>query len=435
MFDKTITYILLLAMALTPALSDSVAGPNPVEMDAEPITDIIVENRTPPVDDYLDNPLLNLQSGTEYSSEDYSSIAKELAIRYPEIISYRTIGYSHDGREIYSIVMTDDVKESMERDDYKTFRMHYLIDAGVHGRETVNPAILIKQIEDYAADYYRDSHIGQFNLRNILSKTVFHFVPMVNPDGHDLAKLGLDYIATDSTRETLTHIDEADYSHWKANARGVDLNKNFPDFYLEDGKDEFTHKWQKYKGDFYSNHPDGEYYPGESPGSEPETKTLMDYMESYDFRSYLSYHSRGDIVYYEYLWYPEEYRKNSLDLALKTQEVTGYEPIPDTGDGSGYSTSYHVALSLKPSLTVETLPYHTELPSGDHSYLEAYERTWLLPLYYQEIGEKTGYFPYRIYVDGKYVRDYPDEAYAKAMAKNLGGEIIVGSGLPEHIID
>lgn len=435
MLQKTITYIVIMAMALAPALSSKTVVSNSAEAGVEPITNILVEVSSPQVDAYLESPLLNLESGTTYSSKDYSNISRELVSRYPDILSYTTIGYSHDGKEIYSIVMTDGVQEALNREDFKTFRMHYLIDAGVHARETVNPAILIKQIEDYAADYYKDSHIKDFNLEDMLSKSVFHFIPLVNPDGHDLAKFGLASLDSDSVRERLTSIDDKDYSQWKANALGVDLNKNFPDFHLDKGLNELTDKWQKYPGDFYSSKPDGEYHPGEYPGSEPETQALMEYMKSYDFRSYLSYHSRGNIVYYEYLWYPDSYRNYAMKFAQKTREVTGYRLISDTGEGSGYSASYHVALSLKPSLTVETLPYHTELPSGNSTYLEAYDSTWLLPLHLQELGDETGYLPYRLYLDGMYVRDFPDEAYARAMANIVGGEIIVGSGIPEHIID
>jgi len=435
MIQKAVIYSILLAMALSPVIKVSDIAPEESEESAtvEVVSDM--EKTIPLVDDYLDNPLLRLQWGTGYSSEDYSEIAKELVSRYPDILAYKSIGYSHDGKEIYSIVMTEDVNKAVGRDDFRTFRMHYLIDAGVHGRETVNPAILIKQIEDYAADYYKDSHIRDFNLRDILSKSVFHFVPLVNPDGHDLAKFGFASLDSDSARDRLSSIEDKDYSQWKANALGVDLNKNFPDFYLQDGANGLTDKWQVYPGDFYSMNPAGEYYPGTSPGSEPETRALMEYMKSFDFRSYVSYHSRGNIVYYEYNWYPESYRSNSLELAQKTREVTGYRLIPDTGAGSGYSTSYHAALSLKPSLTVETLSYYTDLPSGNDTYLEAYERTWLLPLHYQLLGESTGYFPYRLYVDGKYVRDYPDEAYARAIARSLGGEIILGEGVPEQIIN
>ncbi len=435
MIQKIIAYTAIFAVALSPAFSDSAIESKLDKSQDAPVVMDEVEDRVAQVDDYLENPLLRLQSGSQYSSEDYSKIARELAVRYPEIISYETIGYSHDGKEIYSLVMTEGIKDARTRDDYKTFRMHYLIEAGIHGRETVNPAILLKQVEDYAADYYRDSHIKDFSLRDILSKSVFHFIPLVNPDGHDLSKFGSDSVFTESVKSILFAIDDNDYSQWKANVYGVDLNKNFPDFYLEDGMIELTDKWQKYPGDFYSIQPDGEYYPGSHAGSEPETQALMNYMESFDFRSYASYHSRGNVVYYEYRWYPDQYRDKALELAQRTREVTGYRLLPDTGSGSGYSTSYHVALSLKPSLTIETLPFDTLLPSGNSSYLEAYEQTRLLPLHYQELGEKTGYFPFRLYVDGKYVRDFPDKAYANAIAKSSGGIIVEGDGIPESSIN
>ena len=378
---------------------------------------------------------MKLEIGSSYSSHDYSNIAKELANRYPEIISYYTIGYSHDKKEIYSLVMTKNASEMVASADFNVSRMHYYIEAGIHGRETVNPAILIKQIEDYATDYYKDSHIPGFNLQEILSKSVLHFVPLVNPDGHDLSKFGLGSVITPSAREILLGIDDKNFSQWKANIAGVDLNKNFPDFHLDRQSGVFEDKWQKYPGSFFSNKPSREFFPGPYAGSEPETEAVMNYMASYDFRSYVSYHSRGDLVYYEYIWYPDSYRKNALELAQITKNITGYRLISDTGKGSGYSTSYHVSISLKPSLTVETLPYNIALPSSNSTYLQAYKKTWLLPLYYEELGEKKGYFPYRLYFDGQYVRDFPDKEYAEAIASSIGGKIFEGSGVPDFIIE
>ncbi|WP_422486046.1 M14 family zinc carboxypeptidase [Gudongella sp. DL1XJH-153] len=435
MIRKFIVYPVLFVMALSPAISGSSIESDPLGETSDPMVQFENANQPLSIDDYLENPLLKLDVGRSYSSSDYSTIAKELSNRYPDIISYKTIGYSHDKKEIFSLVMTKNAPEMINRADFNVSRMHYYIEAGVHGRETVNPAILMKQIEDYATDYYKDSHIPGFNLEEILSKSVFHFVPLVNPDGHDLSKFGPDSVITPSAREMLFSINDKDYSQWKANIAGVDLNKNFPDFHLNRQAGLLEDKWQNYPGSFFSSVPSGEFYPGSYAGSEPETKAIMDYMASYDFRSYVSYHSRGNLLYYEYIWFPDEYRKNALEMAKKTNEITGYKLIPDTGEGSGYSTSYYVSISLKPSLTIETLPYNTALPSGNKTYMEAYEKTWLLPLYYEALGRKTGYFPYRLYTDGQYVRDFPDKEYAEAIAESVGGEIIEGSGVPEFIIE
>ncbi len=435
MISKLIVYTVLFVMALSPAISNSNVESDPPGETSDPVVQIESEYKALPIDDYLKSPLLELEIGSSYSSHDYSNIAKELANRYPEIISYNTIGYSHDKKEIYSLVMTKNASEMVAKSDFNVARMHYYIEAGVHGRETVNPAILIKQIEDYATDYYKDSHIPNFNLQEILSKSVLHFVPLVNPDGHDLSKFGPDSVITPSAREMLLGIDDKNYSQWKANIAGVDLNKNFPDFHLDRQSGILEDKWQKYPGSFFSSVPSGEFYPGSYAGSEPETKAVMNYMASYDFRSYVSYHSRGDLVYYEYMWYPDSYRENALELAQITKNITGYRLISDTGKGSGYSTSYHVSISLKPSLTVETLPYNTALPSSNKTYLQVYKKTWLLPLYYEALGEKKGYFPYRLYSDGQYVRDFPDKEYAEAIASSIGGKIFEGSGVPEFIIE
>ncbi len=436
MSQKIISFSVLLLMALLPAANYSYNEPKNIDPSSDIASQVQqIEEVALPIDEYIENPLVNLESGTSYLSSDYSLLAQTLEDRYPELLSVQTIGYSHDGKEIFSVIMTSDVNESMNLEDFNVFRMHYYIEAGVHGRETVNPAILLKQIEDYATDYYKESHIQEFNVKKILETSVFHFVPLVNPDGHDLSKFGPDTIDTEYARDILSSVEDKDYSQWKANIAGVDLNKNFPDYYLDIENGEWVDKWQKYPDSFLSSRPSGEFYPGELPGSEPETASVMDYMEKYDFRSYISYHSRGNVVYYDYIWYPDQYRKKALQMGELTRDITEYGLIPDTGEGSGFSTSYHVALSLKPSLIVETLDYSTVLPSGNKTYVEAYEKTWLLPLYYTEIGMKTGYYPHRLYVDNQYVRDFPNKEYAEAVAKKLGGEIIQDSGIPMLILE
>ena len=56
------------------------------------------------------------------------------------------------------------------------------------------------------------------------------FVPLVNPDGALLSEVGLRSVENKEEKARLLRLNgnNTDFSLWKANGRGVDLNVNFP---------------------------------------------------------------------------------------------------------------------------------------------------------------------------------------------------------------
>jgi len=241
--------------------------------------------------------VVDINKGESYSSHDYYNIAKTLVQRYPDILHLEIIGQSIDKKPIYSIIMTENVTDSINKDDFNVTRSHFLTEAGNHSRETVNPTIIIKLIEDYAKDYYNDSHIKEFNIKLELNKIALHFIPLLNPDGHDLVKFGRNSIATPEALRILNSVPDKNYPRFKANLKGVDLNRNFPDEYFNKDTNKWVNKFQVHRNQFHSDTPSGEYYGGPYGGSEPETQAMMKYVTKYDFRNFLSFHSRGNVIY------------------------------------------------------------------------------------------------------------------------------------------
>ena len=117
-----------------------------------------------------------------------------------------------------------------------------LVQCAMHGREFITARLAIEQ--------YR---IG-------VSRGSCWFVPLVNPDGALLSEVGL-LSAPTEMRGSLTDINGGeDFSLWKANGRGVDLNVNFPA------------KWGQ--GVKNTRRAGAENYIGKKPFSEPETRAL-----------------------------------------------------------------------------------------------------------------------------------------------------------------
>lgn len=375
--------------------------------------------------------IVDLSLAASWLSANYQEMALQLQETYPDLIYLEEIGASRDGKPLYVLVMTSSVQQARTRDDFTTFRMHYYVDAGTHARETANPAIVLRQIEDFALDYYDDTHIPSYNVRGILMKSVIHFIPLVNPDGHDLTKAGPSSVRTPEARALLAAVPDTSYSQWKANIAGVDLNRNYPDRYVDPVSGQWANKWQKYLGIYNSDRPAMAHYPGE-PASEPETRAIMDYIHRYDFRNFLTYHSRGRVIYYGYKWHPASYNEKAGEMARLAAGITGYGLIQDTqGKGSGYATEYFTAQTLKPTITVETVPHGTATPTEQKYILPAYQEVGLLPLALTQLGGKSGYYPYRLYVDGQYIRDFYEPSYAYAHARETGGIIVTGTGRPE----
>ena len=114
------------------------------------------------------------------------------------------IGKSSLGREIYAV-------EKCVDDALSTA----VFVAGIHAREHISTDLLCKFLDDGLFD-----KIYKFNICLIL---------MANPDGVELSCRGLDSVLDENLKFKLLKINNfsPDFSLWKANLFGVDLNNNF----------------------------------------------------------------------------------------------------------------------------------------------------------------------------------------------------------------
>ena len=187
------------------------------------------------------------------------------------------------------------------------------------------------------------------------SDVCYHIIPMSNPDGVVLSQSGvLDDAQTDIYEADLaagyTKATPALYAQqWKANALGIDLNRNFSSGW-EVSLERPAASSEKYRGD--------------EPFSAAESRALRDYTLQFDFDATISVHSHGSVIYYQY-GNRQPVNSQSYDLALAVQGVTGYEPISYDGTtGAGYKDWAMDALGI-PSLTLEIGCYNTPLAQRD----------------------------------------------------------------------
>lgn len=372
---------------------------------------------------YADSVVFNAAKAYNYSSADYNTYLNKLVAKYPKLLRKEVIGYSSDKKPIVAIRMYTTYKE----EDYAN-KTHILIEAGTHSREVLNTSIVLSMIEDYCRDYYNNSYISDINVKKELRDSVIHFIPLSNPDGHDLVKFGPKKIKNQSM---LKKIPDKNYKRYKANINGVDLNRNYPDVYWNGTK--WGDRWKSSKNKLTSRKPSGEFYGGPSAGSEIETRVVMKYLLRYDFRAVASFHSMGRVIYYDRPHLSDSFNEMSLGYAKIASSISGYQIMPrEASTASGFLSHYYSNNTQKPVITIETTDFATPTPKQYYGREYKNHKLRLIPVKFLHEARRIGYYDYKVYKNGKYVTDLMDESYAQAVAAKIGGEVIAYQGKPYY---
>lgn len=219
-----------------------------------------------------------------------------------------------------------------------------IVAGGVHGREWITSP-LVEALAEYEIGAKRDY-------------TVF-FVPISNPDGVRIALDGTEFIQDDRKRELIKSLGTTDFSLYKANGRGVDVNVNFPA------------KWGRGKSNVFR--PASENYVGERPASETETRLLMNLTKSVEPIFTLAFHSKGEVVYYSFDDQSEEDEKRDYTLGKIIARETGYELMKSLGSAGGYK-DWCVSVGI-PSFTIEVGSDALSHPIGETELPTIFEET------------------------------------------------------------
>lgn len=171
----------------------------------------------------------------------------------------------------------------------------------------------------------------------LLQGLTIHFVPNSNPDGVAISQFGLSAVNNPALRAQVAAMSD-DLEQWKANARGVDLNRNF------------DAGWYEFIGAPY---PASERYKGTFPGSEPEAAALIHLTQDYHIKRAISYHTCGALIY----WYYKQSGNvltESQKFAEEISRTTGYYLDDDyiAVDAAGYKDWAVYKIGV-PSITIE----------------------------------------------------------------------------------
>lgn len=165
------------------------------------------------------------------------------------------------------------------------------------------------------------------------------FIPLLNPDGADICSNGINNLNKKNQDELLKINDRNnDFSLFKSNARGVDLNNNFDANFDK----KFTNKTK----------PSSQGYYGKKSFSEKETIAIKKWTEKLKPFLTLSYHLKGEEIYFDFFQDEKRMDRDFL-IAKNFAKSTGYK-IKSTQDNSSGGYKDWCVQKLKiPALTIE----------------------------------------------------------------------------------
>ena len=271
-----------------------------------------------------------------FTSDIYEACVKKLAKTYP-CLDITSIGTSRKGQPIYSFSL-----------GWGPVSIMY--NAAHHANEWITAVVLARFVEDMAQEVlpaWQDlingqepGKSGEASLQSGSTPTpwyeqiTLHMVPMVNPDGVDIAIAGR--------------------HDWKANAVGVDLNSNYPAGW------DLAREFKYARGYTEAGARD---FVGQHPLSEPESTAMAAYTTLIDPALTLSLHTQGEVIYWRYMDYTPP---GDAKLARRLSYASGYEleDVPDTSSHAGYR-DWFIQEHNRPGFTIECGYGESPLPISD----------------------------------------------------------------------
>lgn len=263
-----------------------------------------------------------------------------LALNTIQGVDVETIGYSMLGRPIYSAHLGEYTGPQM------------IMEGGHHAREYISTLFLIEEIK-YLATF------------NIVGSGIY-IVPCVNPDGIDLVLSGVENIGCEVLANYLLGINgSSDFGQWKANANAVDINVNYDALHGMGTQNVFC--------------PSSGNFVGFYPNSERETRVMIDFTARVNPSISISWHTKGEIIYYGFETLTEAELARDYDIALKLSAVNGYPIVRTIGSVGGYSD--FISLYYKvPAYTIELGNVSIPHPIGEEYLLEIFELNKDVPI-------------------------------------------------------
>ncbi|GAA0133810.1 hypothetical protein YSY43_06500 [Paenibacillus sp. YSY-4.3] len=213
------------------------------------------------------------------------------------------------------------------------------VNASVHANEWITTPLLLRFIEELAAELGASACNGVASslTEDLLGRITLWAVPMANPDGMNLSQDGV-WLECPYREHLLSwNGGVEDFSRWKANIRGVDLNDQFPA------------GWEEERARRSTVGPASQDYGGIAPLCEPEAAALASLTRRLRFSRVASLHTQGREIYWNYRDLEPD---GSEALADRLAQASGYRAVKLTGSDAGYK-DWFISEFRRPGFTIE----------------------------------------------------------------------------------
>ncbi|KGX85831.1 M14 family metallopeptidase [Pontibacillus marinus] len=287
----------------------------------------------------------NIQPYQTYTYAKMKEDLVELDEQYGDLVEVYSIGETPYNRELYLVKLGFGKANAFYNGSH-------------HAREWITTTLNMKMIDTYASAYNTNSSLGGYNVKELLHKTTIWFVPMVNPDGVTLQQVGLDAFPS-SVHEQLIQMNEGstNFKRWKANAQGIDLNRQYPV------------GWET----AHNAHPDPNWrnYKGTKPFEAEEAKVMRDITHIIHPDLSLAYHTAGRVLYWNFGVDSADLERDRA-ITEKYATLAGYQMV-HTNSGAGY-TDWINGVFDKPGITPELGYYVGETEVKPDQFSEIWRR-------------------------------------------------------------
>ena len=243
--------------------------------------------------------------------------------------------------DIYPFIRRDSIGNSVMGNEIPEVRVgtgpkQVHANASFHGNEWITTPVLIRFLNEYLIALTNNGSIRGLSVFPLYEATTLSLVPMVNPDGVNLVVNGLPEEEPYQSEVLAINEGSTDFSGWKANIRGVDLNNQFPALWEREAA----------RG---PQVPAPRDYAGTGPLTEPESQAIANLTRSRDFSRVLAFHTQGKVIFwgFEGLEPPE-----AAVIVEEFARVSGYEPIEYTDSSAGFK-DWFIQDWRRPGFTIE----------------------------------------------------------------------------------
>ncbi|MTW85975.1 LysM peptidoglycan-binding domain-containing protein [Virgibacillus dakarensis] len=257
-----------------------------------------------------------------YTYEEMIKAINQLIKVYP-FITAQSIGQSVMGKDLIELQIGMGDK-------------HVHVNGSFHANEWITSAVIMNFLNQYALSLTNNQSINGIYLLSLYIDSSLSIVPMVNPDGVNLVLNGLDAAGSFHDEVQILNHPEEDFSNWKANIRGVDLNKQYPAL------------WEK-EANRKTKSPGPRDYPGQHPLSEPEAIAMADLAKTENFSRVLAIHTQGKEIYWGFKNFEPAI---SAIMVEEFVRVSGYAAIQNLDNYAGFK-DWFIQEFGRPGFTIE----------------------------------------------------------------------------------